>query len=163
MCGNIVFVISNCTFSSRSVIHVCNLWCVHPVVMHLNGVMLVSGASEWQVICGVLLYTGFGCHCSSFHDDFLKFLLPLVVFYHRFASRTKMKVGRAFSFNKTPSKLKRAVSTMMSPFGSTTNLTPASQLAQMRLASCNNLNVSQALVLVPLFEVSWMHLSRLCS
>jgi hypothetical protein len=58
----------------------------------------------------------------------------------KFASRTKMKVGRAFSFNKTPSKLKRAVSTMMSPFGSTTNLTPASQLAQMRLASCNNLN-----------------------
>jgi hypothetical protein len=94
-------------------------------------------------------------------DDFLKFLLPLVVFYDRFASRTKMKVGRAFSFNKTPSKLKRAVSTMMSPFGSTTNLTPASQLAQMRLASCNNLNVSQVLVLVPLFEVSGMHLSRL--
>ncbi|XP_046989206.1 protein ECT2 isoform X4 [Schistocerca americana] len=60
--------------------------------------------------------------------------------YDRFASRTRMKVGRAFSFNKTPSKLKRAVSTMMSPFGSTTNLTPASQLAQMRLASCNNLN-----------------------
>lgn len=58
----------------------------------------------------------------------------------KFASRTKMKVGRAFSFNKTPSKLKRAVSTMMSPFGSATNLTPASQLAQMRLASCNNLN-----------------------
>jgi hypothetical protein len=55
-----------------------------------------------------------------------------------------MKVGRAFSFNKTPSKLKRAVSTMMSPFGSTMNLTPASQLAQMRLASCNNLNVSRA-------------------
>ncbi|GLH01207.1 Guanine nucleotide exchange factor-like protein [Gryllus bimaculatus] len=54
--------------------------------------------------------------------------------------RTKQKVGRAFSFNKTPSKLKRAVSTMMSPFGSTSNLTPASQLAQMRLASCNNLN-----------------------
>lgn len=58
----------------------------------------------------------------------------------KFASRTRMKVGRAFSFNKTPSKLKRAMSTMMSPFGSTSNLTPASQLAQMRLASCNNLN-----------------------
>ncbi|XP_067014278.2 protein ECT2 [Anabrus simplex] len=58
----------------------------------------------------------------------------------KFASRTRIKVGRAFSFNKTPSKLKRAVSTMMSPFGSTTNLTPASQLAQMRLASCNNLS-----------------------
>ncbi|CAB0002042.1 unnamed protein product, partial [Nesidiocoris tenuis] len=51
-----------------------------------------------------------------------------------------MKVGRALSFNKTPSKLKRAMSTMMSPFGSTTNLTPASQLAQMRLASCTNIN-----------------------
>ncbi|XP_014232915.1 protein ECT2 isoform X1 [Trichogramma pretiosum] len=58
-----------------------------------------------------------------------------------FATRTRMKVGRAFSFNKTPNKLKRAMSTMMSPFGSTTSLTPASrQLAQMRLASCNNLN-----------------------
>ncbi|KAK0092672.1 hypothetical protein PV326_000876 [Microctonus aethiopoides] len=59
----------------------------------------------------------------------------------KFASRTRMKVGRAFSFNKTPSKLKRAMSTMMSPFGSTHSLTPASQqLAQMRLASCNNIN-----------------------
>uniref|UniRef100_A0A1B6JGD0 Protein ECT2 n=1 Tax=Homalodisca liturata TaxID=320908 RepID=A0A1B6JGD0_9HEMI len=59
--------------------------------------------------------------------------------FNRIASRTRTKVGRAFSFNKTPSKLKRAMSTMMSPFGSTSNLTPASQLAQMRLASCNNL------------------------
>ncbi|KDR18514.1 Protein ECT2 [Zootermopsis nevadensis] len=72
----------------------------------------------------------------------------------KFASRTKMKVGRAFSFNKTPSKLKRAVSTMMSPFGSTTNLTPASQLAQMRLASCNNLNVSRAALYI--FSVQLM-------
>ncbi|XP_044752577.1 protein ECT2 isoform X2 [Coccinella septempunctata] len=58
----------------------------------------------------------------------------------KFASRTKMKVGRAFSFNKTPSKLKRAVSSMMSPFGSSTNLTPANQLAQMKLASYSNIN-----------------------
>ncbi|XP_026726147.1 protein ECT2 isoform X4 [Trichoplusia ni] len=50
------------------------------------------------------------------------------------------QVGRALSFNKTPSKLKRAMSSMISPFGSTSNLTPASQLAQMRLASCNNIN-----------------------
>ncbi|XP_046392945.1 protein ECT2 isoform X2 [Ischnura elegans] len=59
----------------------------------------------------------------------------------KFASRTRMKVGRAFSFNKTPTKLKRAVSSMMSPFNSsTTNLqSPSSQLGQMRLASCNNL------------------------
>lgn len=61
----------------------------------------------------------------------------------KFANRTRMKVGRAFSFNKTtPSKLKRAVSSMMSPFGSSTNLTPASQLAQMRLASYSNISVS---------------------
>uniref|UniRef100_A0A0K8TS04 Putative guanine nucleotide exchange factor pebble n=1 Tax=Tabanus bromius TaxID=304241 RepID=A0A0K8TS04_TABBR len=66
----------------------------------------------------------------------------------KFATRTRLKmfqeifVGRAFSFNKTPSKLKRAVSTMMtSPFGSTNSLTPASQLAQMKLASCTNINV----------------------
>ncbi|XP_055841172.1 protein ECT2 isoform X5 [Episyrphus balteatus] len=59
----------------------------------------------------------------------------------KLAARTRLKVGRAFSFNKTPSKLKRAVSTMMtSPFGSTNSLTPASQLAQMRLASCTNIN-----------------------
>lgn len=59
----------------------------------------------------------------------------------KFATRTRLRVGRAFSFNKTPSKLKRAVSTMMtSPFGSTQSLTPASQLAQMKLASCTNIN-----------------------
>ncbi|XP_067646398.1 uncharacterized protein pbl isoform X1 [Eurosta solidaginis] len=58
----------------------------------------------------------------------------------KLAARTRQKVGRAFSFNKTPSKLKRAVSTMMTPpFGSTNSLTPASQLAQMRLASCANI------------------------
>ncbi|XP_065163646.1 protein ECT2 isoform X4 [Atheta coriaria] len=56
------------------------------------------------------------------------------------ANRTKIRVGRAFSFNKTPSKLKRAVSSMMSPFGSSTNLTPSLQLAQMRLASYNNIS-----------------------
>ncbi|KAK2587649.1 hypothetical protein KPH14_003771 [Odynerus spinipes] len=71
---------------------------------------------------------------SLFHNFYLEYMDP-------FASRTRRKVGRAFSFNKTPSKLKRAMSTMMSPFGSTNSLTPASQqLAQMRLASCNNIN-----------------------
>lgn len=58
----------------------------------------------------------------------------------KFAARTRIKVGRALSFNKTPSKLKRAMSSMISPFGSQANLTPASQLAQMKLASCNNIN-----------------------
>ncbi|XP_060848998.1 protein ECT2 isoform X2 [Rhopalosiphum padi] len=66
----------------------------------------------------------------------------------KFASRTRIKVGRALSFNKTPSKLKRAVSTMMSPVLSLTNngglgthaLTPSTQLANMHLASCTNLN-----------------------
>lgn len=80
----------------------------------------------------------FTCH-TMLHNLLKK--KPLSAFC-RLASRTRMKIGRTFSFNKTPSKLKRAVSTMMSPFGSTTNLTPASQLAQMRLASCTNLNVS---------------------
>ncbi|VEN56703.1 unnamed protein product [Callosobruchus maculatus] len=59
--------------------------------------------------------------------------------FARFAT-TRFKVGRAFSFNKTPSKLKRAVSSMMSPFGSSNALTPASQLAQMKLASYSNIN-----------------------
>ncbi|XP_023033633.1 protein ECT2 isoform X2 [Drosophila willistoni] len=59
----------------------------------------------------------------------------------KLAARTRLKVGRAFSFNKTPNKLKRAVSTIMtSPFGSNNSLTPASQLSQMRLASCTNIN-----------------------
>ncbi|XP_058828946.1 protein ECT2 isoform X3 [Topomyia yanbarensis] len=59
----------------------------------------------------------------------------------KFATRTRLRVGRALSFNKTPSKLKRAVSSMMtSSFGSTQSLTPASQLAQMKLASCTNIN-----------------------
>ncbi|KAJ9589807.1 hypothetical protein L9F63_027934, partial [Diploptera punctata] len=52
----------------------------------------------------------------------------------------KMKVGRAFSFNKTPSKLKRAVSTMMSHLVVQQILHQHHKLAQMRLASCNNLN-----------------------
>ncbi|XP_014215681.1 protein ECT2 isoform X3 [Copidosoma floridanum] len=89
---------------------------------------------------------------SLFHNFYLEYMDSYVFLLNSmcettfhvplpFASRTKMKVHRAFSFNKTPSKLKRAMSTMMSPFGSTTSLTPASQqLAQMRLASCNNIN-----------------------
>ncbi|RZC41319.1 RhoGEF domain containing protein, partial [Asbolus verrucosus] len=58
----------------------------------------------------------------------------------KFATRTRLKVGRAFSFNKTPSKLKRAVSTMMSPFGTSTNLTPSTQMSQMKLASYSNIS-----------------------
>ncbi|CAL1675191.1 unnamed protein product [Lasius platythorax] len=59
----------------------------------------------------------------------------------KFASRTRARVGRAFSFNKTPSKLNRAMSTIMSPFGSTQSLPPTNQqIAQMRLGSCNNIN-----------------------
>ncbi|KAG0717993.1 Protein ECT2 [Chionoecetes opilio] len=53
---------------------------------------------------------------------------------YRFATRTGRKVSRAFSFNKSPSKLKRAVSTVMSPFGT------LPQQASMRGAtSVNNL------------------------
>ncbi|XP_018047077.1 PREDICTED: protein ECT2 isoform X3 [Atta colombica] len=59
----------------------------------------------------------------------------------KFASRTRARVGRAFSFNKTPSKLNRAMSTIMSPFGVTQNLPPSNQqIAQMRLGSCNNIS-----------------------
>ncbi|XP_060871893.1 protein ECT2-like isoform X1 [Metopolophium dirhodum] len=66
----------------------------------------------------------------------------------KFANRTRIKVGRALSFNKTPSKLKRAVSIMMSPVLSLNNngglgthaLTPSTQSANMHLASCTNLN-----------------------
>lgn len=65
------------------------------------------------------------------------------IFFYRFASRTRARVGRAFSFNKTPSKLNRAMSTIMSPFGTAHNLAPTNQqIAQMRLGSCNNISVS---------------------
>lgn len=74
----------------------------------------------------------------SFDGGFLLFFISTVLFF----LSPHTQVGRVFSFNKTPSKLKRTVSTMMpSPFGSTQSLTPASQLAQMKLASCTNLNV----------------------
>ncbi|XP_018334943.1 protein ECT2, partial [Agrilus planipennis] len=92
--------------------------------------------------------------CTADSDKFLAYLEPhqldidtsdvgngTLSKAFKFANRTRLKVGRAFSFNKTPSKLKRAVSSMMSPFGSSTNLiTPASQLANMRLASYSNIN-----------------------
>lgn len=82
-------------------------------------------------------------------------IFKMFIFVYRFASRTRIKVGRALSFNKTPSKLKRAVSTMMSPVLSLTNnghaLTPSTQLANMHLASCTNLNVS------PFYEHNGRH------
>ncbi|XP_018317269.1 protein ECT2 [Mycetomoellerius zeteki] len=71
---------------------------------------------------------------SLFHNFYLEYMDP-------FASRTRARVGRAFSFNKTPSKLNRAMSTIMSPFGVTQNLPPTNQqIAQMRLGSCNNIS-----------------------
>ena len=39
----------------------------------------------------------------------------------RLASKTRMAVNRAFSFNKTPNRLKRAMSTVMSPLRSNNN------------------------------------------
>ncbi|XP_018346082.1 PREDICTED: protein ECT2 isoform X2 [Trachymyrmex septentrionalis] len=71
---------------------------------------------------------------SLFHNFYLEYMDP-------FASRTRARVGRAFSFNKTPSKLNRAMSTIMSPFGVAQNLPPTNQqIAQMRLGSCNNIS-----------------------
>nr|XP_012233669.1 PREDICTED: protein ECT2 isoform X7 [Linepithema humile] len=71
---------------------------------------------------------------SLFHNFYLEYMDP-------FASRTRARVGRAFSFNKTPSKLNRAMSTIMSPFGTAHNLAPTNQqIAQMRLGSCNNIS-----------------------
>ncbi|XP_072745847.1 uncharacterized protein Pbl isoform X2 [Anoplolepis gracilipes] len=71
---------------------------------------------------------------SLFHNFYVEYMDP-------FASRTRARVGRAFSFNKTPSKLNRAMSTIMSPFGSTQSLPPTNQqIAQMRLGSCNNIS-----------------------
>ncbi|KAL6255987.1 hypothetical protein P5V15_013223 [Pogonomyrmex californicus] len=71
---------------------------------------------------------------SLFHNFYLEYMDP-------FASRTRARVGRAFSFNKTPSKLNRAMSTIMSPFGATQNLPSTNQqIVQMRLGSCNNIS-----------------------
>lgn len=56
---------------------------------------------------------------------------------YRFATRTGRKVSRAFSFNKSPSKLKRAVSTVMSPFG-----TLPHQSSMRGATSVNSLAVS---------------------
>lgn len=61
----------------------------------------------------------------------------------RFATKTKVKVGRALSMNRTPNKFTRVVSTIR-PFSAQRNLTPKpNRLAQMRLQSCANLTVSQ--------------------
>ncbi|XP_070169789.1 protein ECT2 isoform X7 [Polyergus mexicanus] len=91
---------------------------------------------------------------SLFHNFYLEYMDPYVFLLNSmcettlhvplpFASRTRARVGRAFSFNKTPSKLNRAMSTIMSPFGSTQSLPPTNQqIAQMRLGSCNNISVS---------------------
>ncbi|XP_070169783.1 protein ECT2 isoform X2 [Polyergus mexicanus] len=89
---------------------------------------------------------------SLFHNFYLEYMDPYVFLLNSmcettlhvplpFASRTRARVGRAFSFNKTPSKLNRAMSTIMSPFGSTQSLPPTNQqIAQMRLGSCNNIS-----------------------
>jgi len=45
--------------------------------------------------------------------------------------KTKQKVGRAFSFNKTPSKLKRAVSTVISPLTSSAKVNRSQHLGHL--------------------------------
>ena len=69
-----------------------------------------------------------------------KHLAPIKIFI-------TFQVNRAFSFNKTPTsnRLKRAVSSMISPLSSTNpnhrmaNSTPSNDLQNLRLASCTNL------------------------
>lgn len=85
----------------------------------------------------------------------------LIIFSGAMLCRFGKRVSRAFSFNKTPRKLKRAMSSMtqiMSPFarresrvfgGASLNTTPrASHMTAMRLASTNDLTVSVTLWLV---------------
>lgn len=72
------------------------------------------------------------CDCSDHHTLFLHF---------RFGKR----VSRAFSFNKTPGKLKRAVSSVahtFSPFVKDSRYTPRGDLRGKRLASSIDLTVS---------------------
>ncbi|XP_043209980.1 protein ECT2-like isoform X9 [Amphibalanus amphitrite] len=54
----------------------------------------------------------------------------------KFATKTGRKVGRAFSFKQTPNKLRRAVSTVISPFQGGT---PSGPMSEMRMASSSNL------------------------
>ena len=69
----------------------------------------------------------------------------------RLASKTRMAVNRAFSFSKTPTRLKRAMSTVMSPLKhSTSNHADSSFVSPMVMnggamgmaASCANLAVT---------------------
>jgi hypothetical protein len=61
----------------------------------------------------------------------------------KLSKRTRLKVCRALSFNKTPSKLKRAVPILItSPFGSKHSIQAALQLDSMKLGNCTNINVS---------------------
>ncbi|XKL61643.1 hypothetical protein PGB90_001476 [Kerria lacca] len=55
--------------------------------------------------------------------------------FNKLAAKTRIKVGRALSFNKTPNKLKRAVSNMISPFASQSALIASSHLANLQLAA----------------------------
>ena len=68
----------------------------------------------------------------------------------RLASKTRMAVNRAFSFNKTPSRLKRAMSTVMSPLRSSSHTNCDSSMVSPLVmsggtmgmaASCANLSV----------------------
>ena len=62
----------------------------------------------------------------------------------RAATKFSKRVSRAFSFNKTPRKLKRAMSSMsqmISPFRRESGLdTPTNSMAAMRMASVNDLS-----------------------
>lgn len=77
--------------------------------------------------------------------------LSVLIFIFRLASKTRMAVNRAFSFSKTPNRLKRAMSTVMSPLRSSnnSNLCDSSVISPMMnggtvgmAASCANLAVS---------------------
>lgn len=68
---------------------------------------------------------------------------------HRLASKTRMAVNRAFSFSKTPNRLKRAMSTVMSPLKSSNSSNCDTSLVSPMMsggtvgmaASCANLAV----------------------
>jgi hypothetical protein len=82
--------------------------------------------------------------------------------------RLGKRVSRAFSFNKTPSRLKRAVSSVLSPFSHENNHgtlagTPRrGELFNRRQASCVDLTVSQGTIVsdVMFYTADWF--SSLC-
>ncbi|XP_008179949.1 uncharacterized protein LOC100574558 [Acyrthosiphon pisum] len=91
---------------------------LHEILPICEGVTLQSQQVANTVCSGNILTS---LDSQQLDIDTSEFTIGTFEKAFKFANRTRIKVGRALCFNKTPSKLKRAVSTMMSPVLSLTN------------------------------------------